>query len=156
LETDVLRPLILARPAVAREALLACLIEEPRISSPYVDRLSDLQEHLNIYHLPNWFAPLYTKGPFLLFLRLSHAEGFEVVLRLATFAFDRWAEVLRERKQPVPRVTVNLTDAERSLIGGYDAYMAYSDTSQWPFPSDCLADGPRKMVLRTTRSTKTN
>jgi hypothetical protein len=134
LEISALQPLMVARPAVAREVLLASLIEEPRTPNPYADQASIQRDQLNIDHLHQWFPPLYTRGSFLVFLRLNPSEGLEAILRLVNFAFERWSAVLTERGQFVPSVKLQLGDDERTLLGDYNVYMAYSDSTQWPYP----------------------
>ncbi len=66
LDTDTLHPLIVSNPTVAREVLLALMIQEPR--EPDKSNSPALQEDLKVEAIHTWFPPLYLRGPFLFFL----------------------------------------------------------------------------------------
>lgn len=75
------------RPAVAREVILATLIEAPyevrwgggRMQAGKLDLVDDLR----------WQPSFFTHGPFLACLRENFVEGLELVMRLVEFATER-------------------------------------------------------------------
>lgn len=75
-----------ARPAVAREVILATLIEAPHESHWGGRRMSGRE--LGFAHR-NLHPSLFTQGPFLLCLRENFMEGLEVLMRLVEFATER-------------------------------------------------------------------
>ena len=131
LEPDTLGPLIAVKPEIARELLLAVLIDEPSPRSPY--EYSELvRDQLHINRLYGWFPPLYFRGPFLSFLTHQPQQGLEVILRLVNFAFDQWAACRAQREEAVPYVRVPFAEGERMLSGNFDVYLAYRDHGPWP------------------------
>jgi hypothetical protein len=98
MDTPAFEALIMARPQIAQEVLLAVCIEEPTESRDYsISRMLD-------EGLANWedgYPAMYFKGPFLRFLERSPEEGLQTILRLVNFATDRWLEN-RIGPQPKP------------------------------------------------------
>ena len=91
LETPALNALIVARPAVAKEVLLAVCIDEPKPSDPYNDRFHLLER----YGLADWgrgYPAFYWKGPFLKFLQDAPEHGLDAIVRLVNYATNRWLE----------------------------------------------------------------
>ena len=97
MQTQALAGLIIVRPDVAREVLLAVCIDEPKPTDPYnQDRLS-----LDALGLADWrssYPAAYWKGPFLLFLRLAPLQGLDTIVRLVNYATERWIENGLRRK----------------------------------------------------------
>ncbi len=88
-----LRALVGARPAAAREVLLAVCIEEPIHIDPYNDRPFIFRR----CGLADWrrgYPSIYWKGPFLPFLQQQPAEGLDAIVGLVNFATDQWLEAL--------------------------------------------------------------
>ncbi len=131
-DTDTLDKLIDARPTVARQVLLACLIEEPVAEDPHSYSSEFQRRRLDLNDIHSWYPPLYLRGSFLLFLRRQPCEGLEAIIRLVNFAVGRWAAYREQEQDPVPTVRIELQDHERTLIGDFDVYMAYRDHGPWP------------------------
>jgi len=131
LDGDALQPMIVSNPNVAREVLLALLIEEPRAPDRYGHRFL-LEEDLSIERVFSWYPPFYTRGPFLPFLVSQSAEGLELILRLVNFATDRWADGWRARSLKPPSILVTLPDGEREYLGDGDVYFWYRDLGRAP------------------------
>jgi hypothetical protein len=97
MQTQALTGLIIVRPEVAREVLLAVCIDEPKPSDPYGnDRYS-----LDPLGLSDWrmsYPAAYWKGPFLIFLQLAPLEGLDAIVRLVNYATERWIENGLRRK----------------------------------------------------------
>lgn len=87
LEGAAIRRLYRVRPGVAREVLLAALINEPREDDWNDDWM--FQRHLDLINRREWFPALYLHGPFLMCLQDNFAEGLELVVRLIEFAAER-------------------------------------------------------------------
>lgn len=95
IESDALIPLIEARPAVAKEVLLACCIEGPesrgRRSFSSEDKIGVIERYSNR-------SPLYDVGPFLSFFREASDEAVDIMVHLCNFATDEWyASPARQR-----------------------------------------------------------
>lgn len=89
MDTPSFEFLIVARPQIAQEVLLAVCIEEPTESrESLISRMQDVG-------LSNWeegYPAVYFKGPFLKFLERSPDRGLHTILTLVNFATDRWLE----------------------------------------------------------------
>jgi hypothetical protein len=131
LETGALYPLILSNPSLAREVLLALLIEEPIPPDPSEgDR--HCEDNLETARVEVWEykPPFYNRGPFLYFLENRPAEGLEVILRLVNFAKERWAARYIEQGHPVPEVSATLPNGKHRWIGDVVVY-------SWCMPHYC-------------------
>ena len=81
-----------ARPAVAREVVLANLIKAPE-DDPMEHSIA--AEELGLVYRFEWSPPLYSHGPFLGCLRHDFEEGLELVAQLVEFASGRAREDAR-------------------------------------------------------------
>lgn len=75
------------RPAIAREVILATLIEAPYEECWAGGRMHERE--LDLVDRHKWHPSLFTQGPFLLCLRENFKEGLELIMRLVDFATDR-------------------------------------------------------------------
>lgn len=78
------------RPAIAREVILATLIEPP-YELNWGGR-GMRERELDLAHRLEWHPSLFTQGPFLFCLRENFAEGLELIMRLVEFATERSTE----------------------------------------------------------------
>jgi len=85
LESSSIQHLYRVRPGIAREVVLATLIEEPH----EVHWGSDLHERELGLARQYWQPAFFTRGPFLACLRENFQEGLELVMRLVEFATER-------------------------------------------------------------------
>jgi hypothetical protein len=90
LSTDALSALMVFRPSIAREVLLAVCIEEPQHDGQA--RRSELLNGGGFAYWDNHMPAMYFTGPFLRFLQLSPEDGLTTILRLVDFATNRWQE----------------------------------------------------------------
>ncbi len=143
LDTQAILPLCRVRPAVAREVILATLIDPPDDDTghPAWGELRDL----DFVNRHAWQPPMYINGPFLGFLNVNFAEGLELIARLVDFAASRlsarasrqarnWrAQAEHEGSTPeeieelvgraiVPQLVVPLDSGPKSFDGGAQAY----------------------------------
>jgi hypothetical protein len=130
LDTDALHPLILSNPTVARDVLLALVIEEPR--EPDEGYRPALEEDLRVETMHTWFPPLYLRGPFLFFLQSQPAEGLSLILRLINFATERWADLRRAGSRQPPSVTVRFPEGDRVYLGDGAVCFWYRDVGRAP------------------------
>jgi hypothetical protein len=131
LQENMLLPLITTAPSIAREVLLALLIEPPEDDDPSWPS-SRLYDGLEIEDMFEWYPPFYLRGPFLPFLHLNPTEGLEIILRLVNFATERWAA--RRVGQEAPGVTIPLNGGESRWIGNYAVYYWYRAYPHCPHP----------------------
>lgn len=87
LDSGSIRPLYRMRPAVAREVILASLIEAPHEEHWGGSRTHECE--LGLAHRSEWQPPLFSRGPFLFCLHENFEEGLELVMRLVEFATER-------------------------------------------------------------------
>lgn len=90
LDSPSIQHLYRVRPAIAREVILATLIE-----APYEEIWGGGGRHereLDLTHRNKWLPSLFTRGPFLRCLRENFAEGLELIMRLVEFATERSTE----------------------------------------------------------------
>ena len=73
LETAAVRELCRVRPSIAREVVLATLIEEPREEGWSGHSLRGMD--FDVVERHGWLPALYMTGPFLLCLRENFTEG---------------------------------------------------------------------------------
>ncbi len=85
--------LMLQRPKIAQEVLLACCLEDPTQDDPlYADFPHD--DHTGTVSKLDWFPPLYLRGPWLGLLLRSPEHGLEAVIRLISVATQEWLRLL--------------------------------------------------------------
>lgn len=119
---DALRPLMVSRPAVAQELILAAYIEEPQHQNEYESsmQLNDGGFAFQSKHTP----AIYFSGPWLLFLRTSPAYALATIIRITDFATDRWLEGFQRfnRTKEVPGYLIYFADGHKNYIGSADVY----------------------------------
>ena len=87
LDSSNIHHLYQARPAIAREVILATLIEAPYEDHSGRGGVQDRELDLVNHH--KWHPALFTQGPFLFCLRANFAEGLELFTQLIDFATER-------------------------------------------------------------------
>ncbi|MBI1685167.1 hypothetical protein [Caulobacter hibisci] len=108
-------PLAVAMPAVAREVLLACIVED----RPHESYGSMLDDPLGLEHDHDCAPMIHWKSPFFAFLNNSPDEAVTAVLALTAFCTERWAEAQARRGEKSP--ILRLADGEgrtRDYVGG--------------------------------------
>jgi len=106
LDTGALSSLVAARPAAAKEVLLAVCIEEPKPEDPYHDRFG-IFDDLGLADWQQGYPAFYWKGPFLSFLQIAPQEALDTIIRLVNYATKRWLE----------RIGARLTEDQRAEYG---------------------------------------
>lgn len=117
---NALQPLIRARPEIAKEAILALCIEEPRYE---YDNDSPLEKAGMAY----WRSSLpdaYFNGPFLTFLHTNPDVGLALILDLVNFATDRWTDqgLKRNPGAEAPYLEFPINGAEIRWLGNARVY----------------------------------
>jgi hypothetical protein len=119
---DALRPLMLSRPAIAQELILAAYIEAPQHQNEYESsmRLNDGGFAHQWKHTP----AMYFSGPWLLFLRINPAYALATIIRITDFATDRWLEGFRSfnRSKDEPGYRIHFADGYKDYVGSADVY----------------------------------
>jgi hypothetical protein len=85
MNSGAFRSLVITDPAAATETLLAVCIEEP----PYSESGAYRNDYAGLAHWRESYPPLFSKGPFLHFLRAAPSEAIDFVVRLINFATER-------------------------------------------------------------------
>jgi len=90
MDPHTLTPLIMVRPQIAKEVLLAVCLEEPSTEdhSNYLARM----EYSGLSSWMGGYPAMYFKSPFIAFLEHSQEEALETIIRLTNFVTDRWIE----------------------------------------------------------------
>lgn len=119
---DALRPLMVSRPAIAQELILAAYIEEPQHQNEYESsmRLNDGGFAHQWKHTP----AMYFSGPWLLFLRVNPAHALATIIRITDFATDRWLEGFQRFNQTKeePGYRIQFADGYKDYVGSADVY----------------------------------
>lgn len=131
---DALAPLIQARPAVARETILALLIEEPHRRPICPNHLDTLHDNLGIADRHRWYPPLWVRGPFIPLLNANAQEGLEAILRLVNFATARWSSLAQRSGHGPFEVAIPLPEGDRKWQGNYQVYYWHLDSPFCPTP----------------------
>ncbi len=125
---DALEPLVLSNPQVAKEVLLALLIEDQEARNSF-DSISD---NLGAAVFFDWFPPLFFRGPLLFFLKNRPEDGLKFILRFVNFITEVWASRhVRPNQSPIG-VSIPFQDGERKWLGTGDVYYWYRDQSNCP------------------------
>ncbi|MDT7043667.1 hypothetical protein [Candidatus Nitronereus thalassa] len=132
LDSDALYPLMQWDSALAREIILAVLIDEPSDRYFGDDRLH--RQDLCLEHRHEWFPPLYFRGPFLQFIRTNAREGLELILRLVQFATDRWEELHKDNDMAMPYVEICSESGSKKWRGNGRVYYWYRNNGFCPHP----------------------
>lgn len=82
--------LIAARPDIAREIVLACLLSPESSTKRYLKNSDEWSADLEDTHF--WITPGFLCGPFLKMLNIHFEEGFEVIERLIMYLSMQWYE----------------------------------------------------------------
>jgi hypothetical protein len=132
LDGDALHPMIVAALELAADLLFSVL--EPR---PPVGGWGLPGDELGIGRLAGWFVPLYTRGPFLAFLRTAPTEAVQFTVRLIEAATDRWVEAHGDDGNI--ELTVTLANQTTVQVRGNEQTMHwYRGDSQVPSPIACV------------------
>ncbi len=86
LDNGAILELFRVRPAIAREVVLATLIEPPH------EEYRNNSRRLQIIERYRWMPGFYTRGPFLACLQINFTEGLELIACLVEFAATRYNE----------------------------------------------------------------
>lgn len=122
LEADSLQPIMECRPGVAREILLASVIEY-RISD-HSGNLGDSMLDIDGIEEIHFFSPpVYFRGPFLPFLQRDPKEAIETIVRLVNFAAERWAQQVERSRYATAIVHhVSIGEGHHPCVGNGEVF----------------------------------
>lgn len=132
LQTDSLVPLMRSSPATAREVLLALLIELPEDTQGWHSSYG-VRDNLEIEEVIEWYPPMYWKGPFLQFLKVSWPEALDAIVRLVNFATARWGARWESHGRQPPNVLISTPVGPRNWVGDNQVYWWYHAQSHTPY-----------------------
>lgn len=134
LETDALVPVMAHAPELAREILLAVLIEEPRHYHHGEARM--MESDLAVTDAHRWHPPLPVRGPFLPFLQISPTTALSTVIDLVNFVSERWLEHVTRRdvfaEETAPGDALGFDFDGRRWIGDYRHFCWYRGLGSAP------------------------
>ncbi len=127
-----LQSLMLARPPVAAEILLALIIED-QPEREYGSSRHEIELGLDCPR--DAYPTAFWKSPFFSFLHLAPDVAIGALIALVNFCTERWvAEVMQERKGALPSVTLTFPDGAKRVLSGW------RQVFDWPQSSD-MANG---------------
>jgi len=95
------------KPAIAREAILATIIEKRSAKRSDPASYSLCREDDGLNWLPRFAPALYNQGPFLSFLIVAPQEALDCIIRLVNFSTERWAENIGDIGPPAFVLTMD-------------------------------------------------
>ena len=118
LQAGAVKPLIVAKPALAREIILAAHIPE---REPDRHRSRNRLHPEGMVFDDSFKAPFYTQGPYWLLLRADRREGMRLVVDLVNHYTERWCEWARGQQ------TLTVEEGKDVQVWKGDArlYLAY-------------------------------
>lgn len=141
LDGDAIHPLIVADAGLAGEILFAVLAPRPPRSGMGLPG-----DELSVGRLAGWFIPLYTRGPFLMFLRTAPTEARAFVVRLIEAATDSWVETRRDEVASAG-LSVDCGDLGSFRVRGDEYVMQwYRGDAQVPSPLACALMALEKWI----------
>ena len=127
LHTDALRSIMQHAPDLASEIILALLIEPrpPKMEYDY-QRDTIFNKHAVCLAGDHDFYPrFYTRGPFLLFLRINPQVALQTIIKLIDFATVRWMERSYSEEDRTLGIDLPLDSGLKRFIGDKDVYDWY-------------------------------
>jgi hypothetical protein len=131
LDSDALHPVIAADPALASEILLGVLAPRPPRTG-----FGMPGDELGIVNPVGWFIPLWTRGPFLAFLRAAPADAVAFTLRLLDAATQSWAQTRGDHDRVV-ELAIPAGDDFIRVRGDQQTLLWYRGESHVPSPLAC-------------------
>ena len=118
-------------PDLAREIILALLIERrpPKMEPDYsVNNM--LPDHaVCLEGTENFYPRFYTRGPFLLFLRINPEAALQTIIRLIDFATERWMEHHHREDGVKSGIDVPIDGHMKHFSGDREVYHWYHGVS---------------------------
>ena len=126
-DSDSMRLVMTHAPDLAREIILALLIERrPPRMDPDWSRDHILSERaVCLVHVHGFYPRFYTRGPFLLFLKVNPKAALSTIIRLVDFATERWMECQYDEKTRKIGVTLPVNGGTKCFIGDGQVYHWY-------------------------------
>lgn len=125
LETDALRSIMSQAPGLASEIILVLLIEAPKMDPEYDDLNIFPGRRMGLADDIEFYPRFYTRGPFLLFLRINPKLALETIIQLVDFATERWMEANYKDDARHAGIDLPSTIGFRHFIGDSHVYHWY-------------------------------
>ncbi len=129
---DALRNVMAHAPDLAREIILALLIERrpPKMEPDYAAEHSSLMREVCLEDNGDFYPRFYTRGPFLLFLRVNPEAALRTIIRLVDFATERWIERRYRKEDRRPGIELPLEGRVKYFVGDSEVYHWYHGVSR--------------------------
>jgi len=127
LETDALKSVMAANPALATEIMLALLIRPrpPHVEHDYHHSYVLPEERVGLENDFSFNPRFYTRGPFLLFLRVNADEAIKAIVHLVDFATTRWMESSYKGDWQQVGVRLEISAGGKLFVGNARVYHWY-------------------------------
>ncbi len=130
-ESHSLMPLMALYPEIARELILALLIQGPG-KRPEDWQTNEFYCDYELQDKYGWFPPFYNEGPFLIFLTIIPKTGLDLILRLINFVTEQWKDRRKAQSQNIPFVSIPFPDGEKQWFGERRLYATYRNSTLFP------------------------
>jgi len=132
IEQGALIPMMRCKPDIAREAILALVIDRPTPSAPPGYDFHGLHEDYSLDDFSFFTWPSWSSGPFIAFLKINAEHGLDTISRLVDFATDRWAEGVQRPGDKAYRVEVCVDGATRQFVGDFKVFFWHRGAAWYP------------------------
>lgn len=122
LESDAINNMISIRPKLAKEILMAVLLQEKDARESSTTLTYGLKD---IY---GWFPPFYTRGPFISFLMLNDIDGIKLIIKLTNIAAENWKHQLGQDEQTNVITLIFQNGTKREYFGDERIYFWFRDS----------------------------
>lgn len=126
-----MHPIIINNANLAKEIILALLINEPIKSRDRYGHISHMDSGLYLKSFV-WSPPMYFNGPILFFLNNNFEIGLELIVTLINFVTDRWIEDEKKMGHNPTYLFINHKGYNRKWFGDDQFYYAFRDTNIFP------------------------
>ncbi len=118
---SVLGALMLARPEIAAELLLAVVIDD----QPHEERSDGFERNYGLAFNQDGDPAIYWKSAFYQFLHINPTMALNTLIQLVDFCTKRWCEgVAKKSKEVPPHITIALADGSaKNLFGNGHVYV---------------------------------
>lgn len=139
-ETDAMRGVMTHAPDLAREIILALLIERrpPKMEHDYSRERMLTEDAACLEHDHGFYPRFYTRGPFLLFLKVNPKAALQTIIRLIDFATERWMECHYSREDRRTGMDLPIEGGIKRFIGDDQVYHWYHGFSRSDIASSAL------------------
>ena len=123
--------LIQFNPSLASQVLLASIIDAPQ---EYEDLYDDgqMDKQLGTDYTQKFYPPLYSKGPFMYFLKTAPQQALDALISLISLVTDQWAERAKKRGNDVFGFEIEINGNKKFWRGDAEVFLWAMDRPDCP------------------------